>query len=223
MPRDEAGAKPLLGAGVGIPCRSWENTEDRTKEGAGVLGRNESHQGDRGRGSFCLRPSQASVSQPRGGLRGQGRALASSEAVLVCTTVLCKPEEPAPKKDQDSRKASSRGQQSRIERGTMRHQLQQHNTYVGQDSTLRGRSSRPGSRWPWSSLVVVVSGGREHPASPATPPSVGKLANCRPQCPPLPSPLLYRHLLILCHPISLMRKLMIQRVMWEGVEVGTPY
>lgn len=66
LPGDNAGAKPLLGDGAGIPCRSWENTEEGTKERARWLGGNQGHQGDRlasrGRGGFYV---QGCLLQPQ--------------------------------------------------------------------------------------------------------------------------------------------------------------
>lgn len=72
MPGNNARAKPLLGAGVRIPCRSWKHTEEGTKEGAGVLGRNQSHQGDRGRGASVYKAFYSSLSFPAQGWFGGG-------------------------------------------------------------------------------------------------------------------------------------------------------
>lgn len=123
LPGDNAGAKPLLGDGAGIPCRSWENTEEGTKERARWLGGNQGHQGDRlasrGRGGFCV---QGLLLQPQfpnpwlqagvvWGKEGRaGRALASSEAVSQSVQeALCEHEQPVPRTDQHTRRASSRG------------------------------------------------------------------------------------------------------------------
>ena len=64
----ETRQEPLPGAGVGIPCRSREDTDKGTKNRAGALGGNQGRQGDGARpgAGGALQPLwPASVSQPR--------------------------------------------------------------------------------------------------------------------------------------------------------------
>lgn len=83
--------------------------------------------------------------------------------------------------------------------------------HVGQDSTSRAGSSR-------QEVDVDGAGGA---SGPATPPSVGKLTNCRSRRPRLPSPLqVFTHSV---PPNVPDEDTETQRVTWGRVEVGTSH
>lgn len=114
-----------------------------------------------------LKPQSPSPGEVWGRKEGWRRALASSEALLGVQQVLCEHEKPAPKTVQDTRRASTRGQQTH-DMGHRRHHLQSRAQHVGRTAP-EGREQQA-RKWMW-----MVLGGASGPATP----SVGKLTGCR--------------------------------------------
>lgn len=182
----ETRQEPLPGAGVGIPCRSREDTDKGTKNRAGALGGNQGRQGDGARpggGGMGggLRPLwPASVSQPRtqAGMVWEGWG-ASSPSEAVCLPVLCEHEK-GRATSRDSAGTQRKGLRAHSTRGAGQRRKTQKQRARKWDPSAGGRGTGP-------CVPTDASGahGRWGHPGPAALPGVDKLTTSWP-VPPAP-------------------------------------